>query len=111
MSAPRVTTAPPHAQTDLVLEVVRHGVVVGLWQTLTTICWGVWLVVVGRRLRTRSRLLGGAAVAIGSAAAITAGGRIVAFEPLVAMSATAAIAAYPVWLLGLGWWLARTARL
>lgn len=95
------------ARADLVLDVVRRGVFIGLWQTLTTTCWGVWLVVVGRRLHARSRWLGGAAVAIGSAALAAAGGRFVALEPLVAVSTTVAIAAYPLWLLALGWWLAR----
>lgn len=99
----------PDAAAALVLDVVRRTVFVGLWQTLETIPWAVWMAVTGLRLRRWSRGLGGTALAIGAAALLTAVGRFVGAEPLVAPAVTVAIALYPLWLLGLGVHLMRTA--
>lgn len=101
------TVVPPLLGSDSAaaagtLELVRRMVFVGLWQTLATIPWGVWLVVVGRRLRPRSPWLGGTALGIGIAALTTAVARVVDLEPVAIVAVSSAIVAFPVWLVAVG---------
>jgi hypothetical protein len=49
------------------LHLVRQIVFGGMWQTLGTIPWGVWMFVVGVRLRRSSPWLGGSAITVGVA--------------------------------------------
>lgn len=107
------TVAPPllgetTPQATAALDLVRQVVFVGLWQTLETIPWGVWMLVVGIRLRRSSPWLGGVALAIAAAALTAAAARLLAIEPLVGVPVALAIGLYPIWLLGLGMRLART---
>lgn len=94
-----------------VLRLVRQIVFVGLWQTLETIPWGVWMLVVGGRLRRTSRWLGAAALVIGAAALVAATGRILDVEWLVGIPTSLAIVVFPLWLLGVGGRMARSGAL
>lgn len=85
-----------------VLGLVRQVVFIGMWQTLETIPWGVWMLVIGLRLRPTSRWLSVTALGIGVATLVVAMGRIGGVEWLVHIPATLAIAAFPLWLLGVG---------
>ena len=90
----------PQATTGL--RLVRDVVFVGLWQTLETIPWSVWMLVVGARLRRASGLLGSTAMTIGGAAPVGAAARIAGIEALVGVPVALAIGLFPCWQLGLG---------
>lgn len=81
------------------LELVRQTVFVGLWQTLETIPWAIWLLVVGTRMRRG--WLKVMALVIGVGVSVAGVGRFTGVEALV--SPLVVIALFPIWLLGLGW--------
>lgn len=97
---PLLATTTPHAIAEL--ELVRRIVFVGLWQTLGTIPWGVWMLVIGVRQHRASPRLGGIAVTVGVAALAAATARLLELEPLVTVPVALAIGLFPFWLSATG---------
>lgn len=105
---PLLAATTQHAVAEL--ELVRRIVFVGLWQTLGTIPWGVWMLLIGVRQHRASPLLGGLAATVGVAALAAAAARLLDAEPLVTVPVSLAIALFPFWLSAAGIHIARTAR-
>lgn len=97
-------------EADAILDVLRRIVFVGLWQTLETLPLALWLAVAGSHLRRRWPALGWSAFVLAAGAALMAGGRMLAVEPLVAAATGPVIGGLAVWLLALGLSLRTDAR-